>query len=182
MLRRYDRNRNGVLERDEWAGMRSAEAADRNHDGKVTVDELTARMADYSRRRSSESERDRGGSDGSDTPDSNDRKSYRLLTAIERLPEGLPDWFVQRDGNADGQVAMAEFTSFWSEGEANRFARYDHNGDGMITPRECLDGETEMDVVAAPGDSVGLVGSPVPQASGSSESSGGEGESKAWWE
>ena len=66
------------------------------------------------------------------------RKSYRFLSPQERLPQGLPEWFVRRDANEDGQVTMAEYTSVWSDALAAEFGAYDLNGDGVITPRECL--------------------------------------------
>ena len=142
MLRRYDRNQSNVLERDEWEGMRVAQGADRNNDGKITLDEIIARLAEYSERRSRES--DRGSSDDSQNSgesgsgNSNGRKSYRFLSAAERLVEGLPDWFARYDANGDGQVAMAEYSSDWSDDKAREFDRYDLNGDGLITQRECL--------------------------------------------
>jgi hypothetical protein len=66
------------------------------------------------------------------------RKSNRFLTAAERLPEGLPDWFTDKDEDGDGQVSMAEFASDWTPQKAAEFSRYDLNGDGLITAQECL--------------------------------------------
>jgi Ca2+-binding EF-hand superfamily protein len=50
MLQRYDRNRDGRLEKNEWSAMRSdASAADSNSDGHITVEELAQWMTQRSR-------------------------------------------------------------------------------------------------------------------------------------
>lgn len=66
------------------------------------------------------------------------RRSYRALSPIERLPREIPDWFVRADENGDGQVAMAEYSSSWSDDKAAEFAAIDLDGDGIITAKECL--------------------------------------------
>ena len=66
------------------------------------------------------------------------RKPGRFLTARERLPKGLPDWFLEKDVNGDGQITMAEFTDNWTPEKLAEFARYDLNHDGIITAAECL--------------------------------------------
>ncbi len=69
---------------------------------------------------------------------SSPRKPGRFLTARERLPKGLPDWFLEKDVNGEGQVTMAEFTDHWTPEKVAEFARYDLNHDGIITAAECL--------------------------------------------
>ena len=66
------------------------------------------------------------------------RKLGRFKTARERLPPGLPDWFLEKDVHGDGQVTMAEFTDNWTPEKVAEFARYDLNHDGIITAAECL--------------------------------------------
>lgn len=66
------------------------------------------------------------------------RKPGRFLTARERLPKGLPDWFLEKDMHGDGQITMAEFTDNWTPDKVAEFARYDLNHDGIITAAECL--------------------------------------------
>ena len=66
------------------------------------------------------------------------RKPSRFLTARERLPKGLPDWFLEKDIDGDGQITMAEFTTNWTPDKVAEFARYDLNHDGIITAAECL--------------------------------------------
>jgi hypothetical protein len=36
---------------------------------------------------------------------------------------------------------MAEYSQVWSESMAREFAKYDLNGDGVITPEEALKGQ-----------------------------------------
>jgi len=56
-----------------------------------------------------------------------------------RLPPGLPEWFIRRDVNGDGQLSLSEYAPNPTQADLEDFARYDKNGDGFITPRECLD-------------------------------------------
>lgn len=149
LMRQYDRNRNGRLERDEWREMRGdPERADQNHDGVITREELTARLMEFARR--GPSAEGGGDSRGSSSRDSSDRRGdrnrdrddnqprLRFLTVLERLPEGLPDWFYEKDSDLDGQVSMSEFTTDWTEAKVEEFFQYDLNRDGIITPEECL--------------------------------------------
>ena len=81
-----------------------------------------------------------GGNDGyannSDSESAEGPRSYRFLTPAERLPSGVPGWFPASDVNADGQVAMFEFTSNWSQAAVDDFAKFDLDGDGSITADE----------------------------------------------
>jgi hypothetical protein len=144
LLRQYDKNKNGSLERDEWSQMRGNwRDADRNGDGVITLDELAAHLSRYSRQGSgggSSGGSSSGGTGGSSSAarDPSQRKSYRFLSPKERLPAGLPDWFLRKDADGDGQVTMAEYARDWSAETAEEFAKYDLNGDGVITPAECL--------------------------------------------
>jgi hypothetical protein len=56
------------------------------------------------------------------------------------LPKGLPDWFLEKDANHDGQITMAEYigNGTWTPEKLAEFARYDLNHDGIITAAECL--------------------------------------------
>ncbi|NQT37484.1 MAG: hypothetical protein HQ581_08350 [Planctomycetes bacterium] len=77
----------------------------------------------------------------SDSAAAGQRKSYRFRSPTERLPDGLPNWFAQKDADSDGQVAMAEYASSWTDAKALEFTRVDLNNDGLITPKECLRAE-----------------------------------------
>jgi hypothetical protein len=77
----------------------------------------------------------------SDPPDLAKRsgpKSGRFLTPKERLAKGLPEWFLEKDRDGDGQVSMAEFADEWTADVTAEFDRYDLNHDGIITAAECL--------------------------------------------
>jgi hypothetical protein len=74
--------------------------------------------------------------------DSGDRSVYRLRTAGDPLPEGLPDWFKERDADGDGQVMMSEYASDWTDELVAEFSGFDANRDGVIAPHECLEPAT----------------------------------------
>jgi hypothetical protein len=144
LLRQYDTNKNGVLEKDEWTQMRSNwRDSDANGDGTITLDELAVKMGGFSRSRSPSPSVSTGTSvaavSGGSSGNPTSKRSYRFLSPQERLPRGLPDWFVRKDNDGDGQVTMAEYSrSGWSDSMAEEFAKHDRNGDGIVTPEECL--------------------------------------------
>ncbi len=147
-MRRYDRNKDGFLTKEELSSRFSGNPMDfdRNRDGKISVSELAVR---YARRREGEEEarskqddrrRGRGRDEQAEVPDVfNERKSYRAL-AGRQTPEGVPGFFTDKDANADGQVTMAEFASEWSDELLNQFFQSDLNRDGVITADEALKG------------------------------------------
>jgi hypothetical protein len=159
LIRQNDKNSNGMLERDEWSTMRSEhQAADTNKDGVITVEELSASLAAYSaggpgggggwgsRGDRGNSFGGGGGSDrgwGSRGPTGDGKtamakKSYRVSSPVERLPKGLPDFFLRNDTDSDGQISMAEYAATWNDQIAAEFAKLDLNGDGILTPDECV--------------------------------------------
>lgn len=169
LLNRYDDNKSGFLERDEWKEMKEEyHAADTNKDNVITVEELAVKLSGFGSSASPASSAGsgapaqqggdqrrgwggggregwggRGGSNDRERGDSSKtaqstKKSYRIPTATERLPKGLPDWFARNDANADGQVMMAEYMTSLTEQMAADFLKYDLNTDGVITPAECL--------------------------------------------
>ncbi len=158
----YDSNKNGVLEKNEWEKMNSFyHSADTNRNSVITLDELTAKLSQYSK------DRDSGGSDskssssgGSDrrgysrgsgrgssrysrpssssgSASSSSGNSYRRRLPAERLDGNLPEWFAEKDENKDGQVAMSEYSDSWSSETLGEFKKFDQNGDAIITPEEC---------------------------------------------
>lgn len=156
LLRQNDENENGVLEKDEWSRMRGNPSEwDKNNDEKLTVDEIAAGLESFGQRRmGGESrddsrdrsagrfrggERDRRGDSRREESGPPKQTSYRFLSPTERLPNGLPDWFLRNDRNGDGQIMMHEYTSSWSPSQVEDFEYYDLNGDGVITAKECLE-------------------------------------------
>lgn len=146
-MKQYDKNSNGILEREEWTQMGGEpEKYDLNKDGKITMDELVSGLKGWNP--SSDESGDAGGKDrsrgavagpagktGGRTAASG-RRHY--LTSAELLPEGLSDRFFRLDTNGDGQIEMAEFATSWTDALAREFSNYDRNGDGVITPDEWL--------------------------------------------
>lgn len=131
LLKKYDANGDSILQKAEWEKISGTpEKADSNRDGKITYNELLARVTQKRR------EREASGSSAA----ASDRRSYRLMTAQEKLPEGLPSWFEDKDRNGDGQVSMSEYSRRWTDSTARRFIGMDKNDDGLITPDEALKG------------------------------------------
>ncbi len=188
ILRRYDRNHNRVLEREEWAAMPGNPAEkDRNRDGKITIEELAyvpSPREQWDRNRGGMGgpmgmgmgmDRDERSDDrGNDRPSSaaeRRRASYRFLMAHERLPQGLPDWFIDRDTDLDGQVSMSEFAEEWNDSVLREYLKYDANNDGVITPEECL----------SPSSSGGEEASSPTPSSSEGEKPDSSGASTPWW-
>jgi hypothetical protein len=66
------------------------------------------------------------------------RPEARFHVPAKRFPAGLPAWFLQRDADGDGQLTLSEFAPNATAADQQEFARYDLNGDGVITPQEYL--------------------------------------------
>jgi len=168
LLKQNDSNSNGLLEKNEWSEVKSiTKDTDTNNDGIVTLDELVAKLSSFGKSSgstassgsaspssspSSSSPSPGSGPGGSrygsggpsrygssaSTSKPGDRKTYRALSPLERLPKGLPDWFARNDADGDGQVHMSEYTTSWTDAKAEEFTKLDLNGDGFITSFECL--------------------------------------------
>jgi Ca2+-binding EF-hand superfamily protein len=167
---RYDRNNNGVLERDEWSSFRSDPSGyDANRDGRITKEEFAAAMANrfgrdrrggggdsqggnwYSRRDADGESDDSESAKKFSTP-ADGRKSYRFKSPQERLAEfeDLPEWFGRSDVDGDGQVRMSEYSTSWTEQVVADFNQFDLNGDGIVTPNECVRAREAGAVQGAP--------------------------------
>ena len=147
-MARYDRNKDGYLSGDEisrrWTG--NPMDFDRNGDGKLSLSELAVRAARLrvaqqevtatNNRRDTDRRRDREVQSGEIPDPYNGRQSF--ATTRRGLPEGLPSWFADKDTDGDQQVSMAEFASRWTPALIDEFESFDLNGDGFITPQECL--------------------------------------------
>ena len=148
IIQKYDKSSDGKLDREEWPSQGrwgTFNEANRSGGTSVGLQDLIVHLTDlYRRQQLSLVLPDSGAASGTtDSATSGSakpisRKSGRFLTPKERLPKGLPDWFLQKDADGDGQVLMAEFATDWTPGAAAEFARYDLNRDGIITAAECL--------------------------------------------
>lgn len=151
---RYDNNKDNLLQEEERSGYRwvNLKEADTNGDNLVSEQELASFLA---RRAGSSESADADSSTRSTSsvtsvsspvqsarivgsPLRSGQRSFRFLTARERLPEGLPSWFAQKDADADGQVMMVEWAAVWTDEQIDAFAAIDRNQDGIITPKEAL--------------------------------------------
>jgi Ca2+-binding EF-hand superfamily protein len=167
LFRRYDANGDGKLQREEWSKMHgNPEAADLNADGVITMEELTNWIAAFGRNRrlgaagdwlgesprerpdsqaadasgagkEKDREAEKGGSPSETGP--SQRRSTTFYVPKTRMPAGLPQWFLDRDLDGDGQLSLAEFASNPTQADLEEFARFDRNGDGFITAKECLE-------------------------------------------
>lgn len=145
LLRRYDANGDGKLQREEWRKMQGhPEAADANGDGVITPDELTNAVAAFGRNRHIGLAGPPSVENSPAPPDSpaageRSRRDTTFYVPKSRLPPGLPEWFLRRDLDGDGQLSLSEFAPNPTQADLEEFARYDRNGDGFITSKECLD-------------------------------------------
>ena len=138
MLAQHDRNKNGKLEKNEWARLRgNPGASDRNEDGVLTSDEIEDHLAGFATREKDPRMSRRSKSSPS-LKKGTAKKTYRFLTAHERLPTGLPDWFIEKDLNEDGQLSLREYATRLSQTQLDEFLMFDLNKDGLIVPKEYL--------------------------------------------
>ncbi len=162
VIRSYDKNRDKFLTHDEWQESKiDIRSADRNRDNRVDAEELATHLMQVNRRRAESSRSSNGGGEQGGG-------STRFDTAHERLPKGTPSWFVEKDANADGQVAMAEYSTTWNDSTVQEFAKYDGNDDGIITPVEAINPRPDATKASA-----------SASASSSSARSGSEGDARS---
>lgn len=177
-MRRYDRNKDGFLTKDELSSRFAGNPMDfdRNKDGKLSESELAVR---YARRREGEeaAQAERKKTSRREQPRKVEivdvyegRNSYRDIEG-SKLPEGLPGFFTDKDANADGQVTMNEFASEWSDDVVNEFFKSDLNRDGTITAQEALKAVEQGVSVSAPSGS-GASSRTMASASGGGSKSG----------
>lgn len=161
MMSRYDENKDGILQKEEWSNMRGdPAAADKNNDGLITKEELAERLAGFGGggggfgggpggREGREGGGFGGGGSGFGSSSASSKastkttggKAYKFISPTARLPKGVPTWFTRNDANGDGQIVMSEFSTTWSDSKVSEFNKYDINGDGLITPDEVLEAD-----------------------------------------
>jgi len=151
-MSQYDKNQNGVLEKDEVREMSGKwDGADQDKDDRLSVTEVTDQLLKAGGGGSSGGASDSSSSGGSTKEHSskehskgggssysNGSKPFKVMTPADRLPRGLPSWFPSKDTNGDGQVALAEYAPTMSDSSVAEFNKYDLNGDGYIIPSEVI--------------------------------------------
>jgi hypothetical protein len=194
-MRRYDKNNDGSLDGDEVKEARWSDSIaqwDRNRDGKLSRDEVAVRYARRREQRQDQEARGRGGEEnrGRQQTADNDKKepsrpfektaSFRIggVSNGTARPAGLPEWFVRDDADGDNQVAMNEFARKWDASTLEEFSKFDVNGDGYITAKECLAGVKKGYLKGSSSSSSSSVASsstskePAPATPGPTPSSG----------
>jgi len=63
-------------------------------------------------------------------------RQRRFHVSPKRLPAGLPQWFIDLDADGDGQLTELEYAPQQTITRLEQFARYDVNGDGLMTADE----------------------------------------------
>jgi Ca2+-binding EF-hand superfamily protein len=135
---KYDKDKNSIIEGDEFKSMTNAERSDLNKDGRITLDELMQRVRGEGDGGSARPGRSRG-----EGEEKAGRNSYRFTSALERIEGSARSWVERYDDNRDGQVSMAEFSTSWTDSKVREFQGYDKNGDGIVTGAEYGAGRSE---------------------------------------
>ncbi len=111
------------------------------------------------------------------------RRNLKFFVPGDRLPKGLSPAFLSRDADGDAQLTVAEFAVSGTRSEYDQFARYDANGDGVITPQEWMRGpaRTGAEVEKQAGEETGDLaeeetGEQAGEAAGDDSAEGGSGE------
>lgn len=132
LMNKFDRNKNGFLDKDKGEYSKTLpfdpEAADKDRDGRVSMREMIAAL---------------GGQTGVSSGYMG--ITFKSSVPYDRLPEGVPDWFLEADQDQDGQMTMEEYPNVkqwkgkpWSREMAQEFNFLDLNGDGIVTLVECF--------------------------------------------
>lgn len=120
---------------------REAEGSDRGRDDdRAKREEYERRKREYEERRRREEEEKRR--KGEDSKSKSSSKPTVVIRPKERVTVDLPTTFSEGDRDADGQVGFYEWKK-WKRDAIGDFAKYDHNGDGFLTPRELTIGPRE---------------------------------------
>jgi len=161
LISRHDRNGDGLLQKEEWRELQGhPELIDVNGDGIIDRDELNHWVADYGRRKrigvpalpplavpseaaanSGESVEVMGRDSTSEVPErlpNERRRDLKFFVPAKRLPQGLPEWFLAKDLDGDGQLTTGEFSPAGLAAELEDFTHFDANGDGVLTAKECV--------------------------------------------
>lgn len=176
LLEKYDLNRDGVLQKDEWMALHGhPELIDTNRDGNISLEEMSNWVSDYGRRKrlgtqlepapaaeqvvnattpaqasptqtkpeailgsAEEASAAAPTSPAAALANGERRRDSKFFVPSNRLPAGLPDWFIAKDIDGDGQLTVGEYSPTSNSQELADFAKLDANGDGLMTAKECV--------------------------------------------
>jgi Ca2+-binding EF-hand superfamily protein len=126
MISRYDKDKDGRLNKAEWKGIRrKPSGTDKNGDGFVDKNEYAQALMKESQPQS------QGGG--------REVQKRSVASPVNRVSRGgvaVPADMSKLDANEDAQVQMHEFSGDWSESVLEDFYAIDVNRDGVITIRE----------------------------------------------
>jgi hypothetical protein len=153
MVRRMDRNQDGVIqpdEIDERARQFMASRMGIDFSRPVRVEEIAGRIQQrmQERREAGRSRERERRAEQEQEEEAAARDAYRV-TGAERLknrmsyrsagaglPDTLPDWWGDRDANEDRQVTLAEYLANQQDKSIDAFSDLDLNRDGVVTAGE----------------------------------------------
>ncbi|MFO1021182.1 MAG: hypothetical protein U0903_10855 [Planctomycetales bacterium] len=149
LIARYDANRDGRLQKEEWQKLRGQPAAiDRDQDGVITLPELMQHLVEYGKASQHPANPAPSGTppaaasgspkEAEEAAANSRRRSLKFFVPREKLPEGLPDWFLARDLDGDAQLTKGEFAPPGVTVDMSEFQRLDANQDGLLTAEECV--------------------------------------------
>jgi hypothetical protein len=149
MLKRYDKNGNGALDRDEWNQLRGEwwKSADANNDGTITVEEIVGRLAGYRSRFRAATTTSTTSSSG--TPPNSTSSSYTSATTSSSASSTASTTTPASTSPSASSAASPTATTVVRKpyrfltpterlpaGLPEWFARRDANGDGQVTLAE----------------------------------------------
>jgi Ca2+-binding EF-hand superfamily protein len=126
-LAKWDTNKNGVIEWEEFLPYAKERLAARDAD--------RARYEEF--KKSEEAKNASVDPNGPPMPSTTvveDKKP--VIFRNDNLPKDLPDWFKKLDTDKDGQIGLYEWKAAGKD--LDEFRKYDRNGDGFITVEEAL--------------------------------------------
>jgi len=135
-IKRYDRNRNGILEADEIRNGRwrdDPSKQDRNGDGKLTRSELAVR---YSMRRTSEAQRQAQSSAGGNSGGSQDRGGSSSANSRSSGGSSRSSGGSSRGGSSGGPGGGSSGADRMAQFAGSIMQRYDANKSGVIEKSE----------------------------------------------
>lgn len=135
MFRRADIDNDGVLSAEEMSESlsREKEKWDKNSDGVIDRDEyksyISARMLALQQDRATDRPKDKD-------PDDEDVERRPVVYRSGKLPRDVPPWFSQLDTDQDIQIGLYEWKV--SGKSIKEFKEMDRNGDNFLTVEEVL--------------------------------------------